>query len=207
MKSANQVLNSLDPTSQNNQQAHSMNTAAESSRRLAIADAMQTLVSMRLLSFQPGTTEYAVWEAGLIDLAPAAIKQGVIKARDCTDFLTLPRFRELCHVKPSDFGMPDARAAYVEACNKQGPKDMANWSHPSVYWAGVETGWFDLRTRTERETFPLFERNYEVMCARAIAGERLDMPVQKVLPEHHTPVLLTPEQNKRRCGALRELLA
>jgi len=168
---------------------------------------MQALLAMRLLSFQPGTTEYAVWEAGLIDLAPAAIKQGVVKARDCTDFLTLPRFRELCHVKPSDFGMPEPHAAYVEACTKQGDKASAHWSHPAVYWAGVETGWFELHARTEREIYPLFARNYEVMCARAIDGESLDLPVQRALPASATPVFLTPKQNKRRMSALKELLA
>lgn len=203
MKSLNTLLDQASSTSLTRPTKPTAANSQES--QLAILDALRALKAMGLISFLPDSTDAKVWAAGLVDLKPSEIRMGVSKAKDFREFCTLPAFRELCHVKPEDFGMPDAYAAYVEACNKQGPH--ANWTHPAVYWAGAETGWFELRNRTEKEIFPLFRRNYEVICNRAIAGEPLDLPVQKAIADSHTPVFLTPEQNKRRCAALKELLA
>ncbi len=147
-----------------------------------------------------------MWSDGLSDLPVPALRMGMHKVKNFTGFMTLPAFRELCTVTPADFGMTDPHSAYIEACNKLGAEN-AHWTHPAVYHAAVETGWFNLRTSTEKEVYPLFRRNYETMCSRVIAGESLDMPVQRALPSSATPVFLTPEQNKRRCASLKELLA
>ena len=163
------------------------------------------LLNRRLVTEPVGSLQHKQFESDMADLSEAQLRIGMERAKSFTGFFTLPAFRELCHVKPEDFGMPDPHAAYVEACNKRGAE--ANWSHPAVYWAGVETGWFELRSMTEREIFPLFKRNYETVCERAINGEPLNLTVQKAITDSHTPVFLTPEQNKRKLAALKEMLA
>lgn len=167
---------------------------------------MRALKAMGLISFLPGTTDYAVWESGLLDLSPAAIRQGAMKAKDCTDFMTLPRFRELCKITPADLGLPEPRAAMIEACNAPYPKDRHTWSHVAVYLTACEVGWWPMQNLTEHELLPIWSAAYEVMCRRVMAGEPLSMPIPKALPAKvHVP--LSPEKSKQRLSALKELFA
>jgi hypothetical protein len=126
---------------------------------------------------------YQTWAAGLDDLPDQAIRMGMIRAKDFTDFFSLPAFRELCRVTAEDLGLLGPKQAYIEACNKPLPWERQTWSSPAVYRAAVETGRFQLHTMTERECYPLFKANYETMCDRVMNGETLDVPVRKMLPE------------------------
>jgi hypothetical protein len=129
----------------------------------------------------PSREVYQVWGASLSDFSETAIKRALIKSQDVNGFFNLPAFRELCRVKPQDLGLPDAQTAYREACTA--PQGNQHWSHPAVYHAADQTGWFELRSRTEREIFPLFELNYSRMVDKVMAGESLDVQLQKALPE------------------------
>lgn len=140
------------------------------------------LLSRRLVSEQVGSTQYRVFENDMADLSDNELRNGMNKAKDFTGFFTFPAFRELCRIAPADLGLPDVRVAYVEAASAQGDKTVIPWSHPAVYWAGVETGWWDLANRTEHEIFPLFRQNYEIMVKRAMTGDALNVPTQKALP-------------------------
>jgi hypothetical protein len=148
---------------------------------------------------------YRTWAAGLDDLPDQAIRMGLIRVKDFTDWLSLPAFRELCRVTPEDMGLKTAKAAYIEACNMPLPWERGNWSHGAVYHAARETGRFQLHTMTEKECFPLFKNNYETMCNRVMNGEVLDRPVQKALPES-VPNPTPPEVAKVRLAALKGLL-
>lgn len=149
---------------------------------------------------------YRTWANGLSDMSESQIKMGLVKARNFDGFFSLPAFRELCTLRPEDCGLPDAHAAYVEAANADGQRDRARWSHAAVYHAARETGWFELRTSTEREVFPLFRRNYEAMCARVMVGEQLDLPVQRALPASVTPRPAPRAEARRRIASLRAML-
>jgi hypothetical protein len=148
---------------------------------------------------------YQTWAAGLDDLPDHAIRMGMIRAKDFTDYFSLPAFRELCRVTPEDMGLKTAKAAYIEACNMPLPWERGNWSSGAVYAAARETGRHELHTSTEREIFPLFKSNYETMCARVLSGEALDRPVQKALPET-VPNPTSPEVAKVRLAALKGML-
>jgi len=161
------------------------------------------LTRMGLLS-SPSPDVYKTWAHHLADLSEVAIRIGVAKVRDYTGYFSLPVFRSFCRITGQDLGMPDPHSAYVEACNKSG--ECKDWTHPAVYWAANQTGWFELRNRTEKEIYPLYKLNYETMVARVIAGERLDMPVQLALPESHTPSFLSAEQNMEKLGRLKGLM-
>jgi len=86
-----------------------------------------------------------------------------------------------------------------------GQRDRVKWSHPAVFHAGRETGWFELRTGTEKQVYPLFARNYEIVCKRILAGEDLSIPIQKALPE--TVFVPADESHaKSKLRAMKELL-
>jgi hypothetical protein len=142
------------------------------------------------------------WRADLCDFSSAQIRAGVQRTKDFTGFFTLPAFRALCRQTPDDFGLPDTETAYREACCKALPWGHQTWSHAAVYAAARETGCVELGSMTERECLPLFRRNYDAMCARVLAGERFDMPVQRSLSVNVT-VFNTREQNKNRLAELR----
>ena len=61
-------------------------------------------------------------------------------------------------------GLPDVEQAFTEACLAQSPKKEQKWSHPAVYWAGVESQWFDLASQPKNKMFPLFKRHYLRLC-------------------------------------------
>lgn len=141
----------------------------------------------------------------MADLSEMQLNKGMERAKDFTDFFTFPAFRELCRITPDDMGLKTAKAAYIEACNMPVPWSHGNWSSAAVYRAALETGQFELHSGTEREIFPLFKLNYEKMCARVLAGENLDKPVQKALPET-VPNPTPPGVAKTRLAALKNLI-
>lgn len=177
---------------------------SEPTRAKCLKETLLSLTNMRLLT-DPSPQVYQTWTDGLADLPEAAIRFGLERARDFTGFFTLPAFRELCKVSPQVLGLASAKHAYMEACNKDLPWERQTWSHPAVYYAARETGRFELHSFTEREAFPLFKANYEIMCSRVLNGEQLTMPLNRMLPES-VPNPTSPEVAKTRLAAIRELI-
>lgn len=119
----------------------------------------------------------------------------------------LPTIRGLlkyCTDELEMYGLPDARTAYVEACMAQAPQDKAQWSHPAVYFAGKASDWFFLANTPERQAFPVFERNYQLLCQRVRQGEQLNLPVAPALPESVATTPLTREEQQAQMQALRK---
>lgn len=147
-----------------------------------------------------------LWLHALCDLTPERLRAGVRRAIQKSEFLpSVHSLREFCDPEPNELGLPDAHSAYIEACRAPNPKRDARWSHPIVYRAGVESDWFFLANNPESVTFPVFKRNYELLIARLLDGENIDVPIPKALPEE-IPIPLTREENLRRLKALREEL-
>jgi len=145
------------------------------------------------------------WAAGLSDLSEGQIRMGLVNAKDFREYFNLPAFRDLCKVSPQALGLPEAKLAYIEACQKATPWERQGWSHAAVYAAARETGRFELHSLTEKEAFPLFKLNYEKMIERVVNGEDLNLPTQKVIAEK-IPQFLTPDQNKERIEKLKAML-
>jgi hypothetical protein len=146
----------------------------------------------------------ATWASGLADLPERAISYGLSQAKDYTGFFSLPAFRELCRPTAEALGLPACKVAYVEAAMKGGDS-RAVWSHPAVYHAGCQTGWYELRSFPESEIYPRWKLNYEKMVNRVLDGEDLSLPVQQALPEK-IPEFLSHDENKARLAKLREML-
>ena len=80
--------------------------------------------------------------------------------------------------------MPSLDAAYREAALAD--RDH-RWSHPAVFAAAQAAGLFELRTLPESKSRPLFERAYEIVVRRVLAGEQFDTPIPKGLEKQATP--------------------
>jgi Replication protein P len=153
----------------------------------------------------PEKLNYAkkIWLGHLADHPPQVILQAAHRAIKDSEFL--PTIKGILKHCNESFGLPEARAAYIEACRAGSPKSEYNWSHPAVYFAGRESDWYFLASASEQQAFPVFKRNYQLVCDRVLAGEQLAMPLPKALPESiNTP--LSNSERKERMKDLREEL-
>jgi len=89
-----------------------------------------------------------------------------------------------------------------EACLAAEPRHAQRWSHPAVYHAGRETGWFLLASTPERKAFPLFESNYQAICERLANGEVLELPTPATATTR-APAPPSPEEQHEHLEQLR----
>ncbi len=145
-----------------------------------------------------------LWLHALADIPAARLRAGVRRAIRSSDFLpTIHALRNHCNPKPDELGLPDAHAAYIEACRAPTPKNAQHWSHPVVYHAGKNSDWYFLANTAESIAFPVFQRNYSLLIERLLNGENLDAPLPKALPEEiGTPLSL--DERKARLKTLRD---
>ena len=78
------------------------------------------------------------------------------------------------------------------------------WSHPAVFAAAQAAGHFELRTLPESKSRPLFERAYEIVTRRVLAGEQFDAPVPRALEK--LPVQARRDVAEAALTAMRTLL-
>ena len=146
------------------------------------------------------------WLECLAHFSPEIILQATRTVVTSQEYLpSVASIVHACEEARSGFGLPAAGAAYIEACCAPNPKAEQIWSHPAVYLAGKATGWFELANKTEKQIFPCFEKNYRVLCQRALHGETLVIDRPEALPEQISRTL-TLEENKSRMAELRKQL-
>lgn len=154
------------------------------------------------------------WTKGLLEAGITTeqqLKYGLRKARqvDSPFWPSLGQFTKWCQPDPADYGLPNTRQAYLEACrNAHRLTEMKydEWSHPAVYIALKNTGTFDIRNRPAAETWPIFKRNYEIATRRAFVGEDLNAEIPKALPPRPTPRPVDPEVAKQHLELLKKML-
>ncbi len=95
---------------------------------------------------------------------------------------SIAEFLQLIEKCQQSFGLPTAEQAYAEACRYASEPLQHAWTHAAVYQAGKQTGWFELRTLTQKQIWPGFRFIYKELCERVLAGEDLVMPAKQVLP-------------------------
>ncbi len=147
-----------------------------------------------------------LWADSLSRFNPETILRAAKRVIEESDYLpTLHKMIEYCRGDNSDYGMPDVRQAYLEACYASSPKVNHPWSHPAVYFAGRDSDWFFLSSNNEHVTFPVFKENYLRWCEKVKAGETLPPIQQKQLPETSAKPL-DKTANKKHLQELRENL-
>ena len=151
-----------------------------------------------------GAKDDSTWLRGLRDMTPAQVGHGLSRcATHRADGWppTLPEFRALCTPTAEDLGLPTPDAAYREAALAD--RDH-RWSHPAVFAAAQAVGLFELRTLPEAKSRPLFERAYEIVTCRILAGEQFDAPVPRALEK--LPVSARSDVAEAALTAMRALL-
>ncbi len=136
-----------------------------------------------------------LWLDSLADYPVEQILRGAKNAIENSEYLpTLHRMLECCRQSLVALGLPTARDAYLEACNAPSPRSSQPWSHPAVYLAGRETGWFFLSNHSEAQTWPVFEGHYRQFCRRVLQGEELAIPEEAALEQQDSAPLSKEEQ-------------
>ena len=121
-----------------------------------------------------------VWKNSLQEFSPRRILLAGKKALDTSKFFPdLSDIRELCKLRYDEMGLKEPLQAYYEACYAPEQTRNYHWSHIAVFLAARETGWFMLRSEEQRIAFPVFERNYEILCNRVLEGENLEESILK----------------------------
>lgn len=87
---------------------------------------------------------------------------------------TLGQFLKWCIPTPEELGIPDIQEAYAEACKNSSPyiSDKV-WSHEAVHHAWSLCNSYDLSNLPKKNTFPIFERNYDITLKMIMQGEPL----------------------------------
>jgi len=146
------------------------------------------------------------WLECLAQFSPHMILEATRSVVIHNEFLpSIASIINACETSLGNHGLPTARDAYIEACCAKHPKGEFAWSHPAVYIAGKETGWFELENEVEARVFPKFEVNYKKQLQRVLAGEKLEVEIPPALPEQSSKKLSV-EENKSRMDVLRKSL-
>lgn len=151
------------------------------------------------------------WALGLAEFTVEQIGRGIERCFEEYSLTpTMTQFRECCRPDPAEFGLPDVESAYREACRlaRALSPAAARWSHPVVYYAGRQVGWFDLE-RSEGGVEKRFGKIYQGLCQRVVAGEQFELPRcdSRSLGHDASGVKTRTEQEKQASmGNCRELL-
>lgn len=121
----------------------------------------------------------ATWVKALIDAGVTdfeMIARGVRKARQSgSDFFpSVGKFISWCKPNPSDLGMPDANAAWMEVNQHSHHVLDHQWSHPAVYAAG-KGHWFEIRSGEYKKN--LYVADYEALVDQVANGAVIEGPV------------------------------
>lgn len=108
-------------------------------------------------------------------------------------------FISMCNPTAEDMGFPSVHMAYKEACDRRMELEDKIWTHAVVKQAWSDTGSHELKSLSQKDSYPMFKRNYEIAIKKFLNGE-LMTPAPKAI-KHYKPS--TPEVAR---SALRELL-
>lgn len=92
---------------------------------------------------------------------------------------TLAQFLKWCIPSPEELGLPNVENAYDEACrNNSRFNTEKKWTHQAVYHAWSMCNSYELANLPKKNTFPVFERNYDITLKMIMKGEPLrEIPI------------------------------
>ncbi len=125
-----------------------------------------------------------LWLGRLQNYTSDAICRAAEKIIAESEYLpTLHKMLEACRAVGMPSGLPEARHAYLEACNKPSPKIEQSWSHAIVYLTARDCGWYTLANAKEAKALPAFIAVYRGYCDALLAGESFAIERTAALPE------------------------
>ncbi|WP_086934084.1 replication protein P [Agarilytica rhodophyticola] len=146
-----------------------------------------------------------IWLESLKRFPPETILMAAKSVIEASEFMpTLRTMIRHCE-EQSDFGLPDAHNAYIEACRAPSPKASYAWTHLAVYYAGKQCDWYFLQSNSEDVAYPIFKKEYQQICQRILQGETLLPPQLPELPEK-TETILDKKANLKNLKSLKDRL-
>ncbi|WP_330924748.1 replication protein P [Candidatus Sororendozoicomonas aggregata] len=132
-----------------------------------------------------------VWENVLKEFSPRRIMLAGKKAISSSSkyMPDLAGIRALCQPSFDEMGLKEPLQAYYEACRAPVRTREYSWSHLAVYLAARETGWLTLSAQEQRIAYPVFERNYSIICNRVLDGEDLEATIALGIEDSRTKAL------------------
>ncbi|WP_051448997.1 replication protein P [Tolumonas lignilytica] len=130
----------------------------------------------------------ALVEAGCVSDAHLTHGFRIAREQDIPFFPAPGQFIKWCQPTPETLGMPTIEQALHEISRHRA-------SHPAVILAARATR-FERETLSASEYQPVFERFYEVLVRRVMAGEDLSVEIPKALPKQKD-IQISPEERQR----------
>jgi hypothetical protein len=134
-------------------------------------------------SSQYGASDNGTWGMALRFVDNNSFEEAIDRViRDGSGFPpTLPEFVSICS---KCMGLPDASAAYLDACHSR-------WTHDTVYETANRVGLFELSHRSEKEMLPRFKEVFGTVCAEWMADRtkfaREPLPAIAVIEKAECP--------------------
>lgn len=98
---------------------------------------------------------------------------------------TIGQFVKWCTPMPEELGLPSVEKSYAEACSNSSPSNQKKmWTHQAIYHAWTMCNSYELANLPRKNTFPVFERNYNIAAKMMIRGEALKS-IPATLPYSH----------------------
>jgi hypothetical protein len=130
------------------------------------------------------------WALSIDSYTEAQLVKAVDRCKETLAWMpTISEFLSILEDLGAGDGVPAVRAAYLEACQQAHRPSQHAWSHPTVYHAGKETGWFMLKSEEEKDTWPLFRYHFNAVARRFRNGESLDIPSPKGITDNRDATL------------------
>ncbi|MDP0588548.1 MAG: replication protein P [Candidatus Endonucleobacter bathymodioli] len=131
-----------------------------------------------------------VWARILQGYSPRRIMLAAEKALATSKYMPdLATIRDFCKLNYNELGLKEPLQAYYEACQAPDHTLKYPWSHIAIYFAAKETGWLTLRSEEQRVVYPIFERNYSIICNRVVDGEDLETTILQGIEDSRTKEL------------------
>lgn len=88
----------------------------------------------------------------------------------------IAEFVALLRPSPEELGLPSTLQAYHEACRcRQDPRTFA-WTHPIIFHATQAVSLWRIQHSSEKDVWPLFEKEYNSLLDRMYKGEQFTIP-------------------------------
>lgn len=111
------------------------------------------------------------WALSLKDMNEAQLNRGLSNCKETNEWPpSIAEFIKACAPGPEEFGLPDAKTAFIEVTQNAHRPTEHKWSFPIVRATGKETGWSRLINDPEKFTWPMFAKCYQNNLKRLDAG-------------------------------------
>lgn len=86
--------------------------------------------------------------------------------------------------------LPDCRNAYLQACNQEYDTAIA-------YETAKRVGFYDLRHKSEKETYPRWQQHFLAVCDEVMGGAVFELPVSQQIEFKPSKPVLSDEMESK----------